>query len=409
MDSVIVDTLKEHLNSEENDKVKPTADLAIVELKNGNYQKCQTLSEEIIKIDSKSISGWLLKSFSESEMIDFDNKYFESTFNSIDMLEKVQKYSDIKTLLFIVIIDHYSTIIKNNIDTSQKLYDEAKQKEAEAFTSALIGLAGGAIAGSSKGTLGKVIGGTAAIAGVSGAVSKGKSSSDFLKIAKGVYGLALTGIQITAPIMLSIVENLDHLPQNIRKTAENSIKNWKESAVYLYNKELDTIKDFLDKKRKELIVSEKAFKKFINESAEFLEVKQLVHLGDLIGLDNHESLKICSNLNYLLNKEFSDIKPKNMREYFKTKRILRYVGMFLSFQIFVICGILAENENLSENIIGSSFILLLIGLLIWCYSSKIFKSKIQKQLNVKFKKSLKELSNIPPITTDNIEDELLSA
>ena len=63
MDSIIVDTLKEHLNSEENNKVKPTADLAIIELKNGNYQKCQTLSEEIIKLTPNQFRVGFLNHF----------------------------------------------------------------------------------------------------------------------------------------------------------------------------------------------------------------------------------------------------------------------------------------------------------------------------------------------------------
>ncbi|MDP7194445.1 MAG: hypothetical protein QF496_02580, partial [Dehalococcoidia bacterium] len=163
METYLINQIKsdEITKGTKSDSVKSLTDLSIVELKNGNYDKAQSFSEEIIRSDSNVPAGWLLKAISEANLIEFENNYFDSSINAMSKAEEYSKKIKsvkgvIKTIYLATVVKRYSDIIKINIETSIKLEQQAAEEKKKAATAALIGAIGAGVALGSNKSLGKV-------------------------------------------------------------------------------------------------------------------------------------------------------------------------------------------------------------------------------------------------------------
>jgi hypothetical protein len=257
--------------------------------------------ERVLERNIKTPSAWIGMAFTLMEEAILNNAELDEE-KASEYIDKglslcsddnEQITSEIKIISLSLVLEYYTNAIKRTIEISKQarettddLSKTAGKKLVGAAFSGVIGL-------NSKSRLWKTIGYGGSIAGVTGALTDIKNSTELRIVSKGAFSTSINLVLSTIPIVKKI-----HRYRNIHKTVaikiESALDSWQESVRYIFIEQSNRIDHVIGDTIGSLkrLKGKKDTKKYLEESNCLSEITNLIMLVDEVGLDNHITFEI---------------------------------------------------------------------------------------------------------------------
>jgi tetratricopeptide (TPR) repeat protein len=293
----------------ENDFVNPNTtyqskmDLAISSLVTGDYQKAKNMFDAAIEIDSQFPSAWLGKAFSEIAYVEDEH------FNSLtidEYLSRAMRSTDnilkYKVAIAGCLAYRHAVIIKKCVLAVEEALRQKKEAEKAKRKGIATAIVGSMFTGKDKSIGSNIVGGALIAGGTTYAMQSHLKAKELELLGNSIYTSALSQTYLSTPIIHLCGTLEDKIEDvNLRGIFNVVMDSWKDSVIYLYNKQ-----------RQQLVARLQAFdtsqagsfQKLLNDPNSIQEVGEFVAFMKIIGLSNHKIFD-------LLNKLFKESLPKH--------------------------------------------------------------------------------------------------
>ncbi len=299
-------------------------DLAISSLVTGDYQKSKNMFDAAIEIDSQFPSAWLGKAFSEIAYVEDEH------FNSLtidEYLSRAMRSTDniikYKVAIAGCLAYRHAVIIKKSVLAVEEALRQKKEAEKAKSRAIATAVVGSMFTGKDK-SLGSNIVGGALIAGGAAAASQSHLKAKELELlGNSIYTAALSQTHLSTPIIhlcSTLEDKIDDV--NLRENFKVVMDSWKDSVIYLFNKQREQLVERLNK----FSVSEaKNIQTLLNNPNSIQEVGEFVAFMKIIGLSNHKIFDLLNKLfRETLPKHFDNPEAKSALEEAKKKQQTAY-------------------------------------------------------------------------------------
>ena len=295
-------------------------DLALSCLVTGDYQKSKQMFDSAIEIDSTFPSAWLGKAFAEIALVDDDNfnsividEYLSRAIRSTD---NILKY---KVAIAGCLAYRHATIIRKNVlivEEALKAKKEAEKAKSRAITTAVVGTF---FVGKDKGTMSNIVGGTLIAGGTAKAMQSHLHAKELEVLGNSLYSAALAQTYLSTPILYlcsTLTNQIDDI--DLKNNFTVITDSWKESVIYLYNKQ----KEQLVNKLKKFSVGEASnVQQLLDNPNSIQEIGEFSAFMKIIGLAEHKIFNLLSTLfKQTLPKYFDNPESKTALENAKKKQ-----------------------------------------------------------------------------------------
>ena len=285
----------------ESDFVNPDAsyqskiDLAISSLVTGDYLKAKQMFDAAIEIDSNFPSAWLGKAFSEIALVD------DSDFNSLtidEYLNRAMRAADDITKYKIAIAGclafRHAVIIKQcvlAVEEALRQKEEAKKAKSRAISTAIVG---SMFTGKDKGLASNVVGGALIAGGAASARKSHLKVQELELLGKSVYTSAISQTYLSTPI-IHLCSTLEYKIEDndLRGNLNVVLDSWKDSVIYLYNKQRGQL---VERLRKFSVTEANNIQTLLKNPNSIQEVGEFVAFMKIIGLSKHDIFDLLNAL-----------------------------------------------------------------------------------------------------------------
>ena len=380
----------------ENKDYQSKIDLGISSLVTNDFSKAKQMFDAAIELDSLFPSAWLGKAFSEIAFVSDDD------FNSLEIdeylnraLKSKQDLTKYKVALAGCLAYRHAVIIKESVLAVERFLEEqekAKKQKQRAVSAAIVGTM---FTGKDKSITSNVVGGALIAGGASAAMSANVKEKEFEQLANSLYSKALGQTYLSAPILYLCGTLIDNINDSSLENNFNVVINsWKESIIYLYQKQ----KDQLIKTLNGLSMSDASrIESLLKSPNSIQEIGEFTTFMKIIGLSNHE---ICTELDNLfkveLKKRFeTDSSKKDLEEAKKKQNIATGLGG----GIFVL-GVLSIWFDITQENAWIPWLLDGVAILVFMVIYNSAKSSEMKDFESYYRGIVAKISNIKIINSD---------
>lgn len=350
-----------------NDKFNSYLELGSSYFSGNEYDKALGIFEKAIEEEPKNSGGWIGKAITHLAMTEVANI---SSVNIKDYLEKAVSNSDDKKIgkylraITLYYGYQYSAAIKLYIEQTNQAIADKQKAQVEAVIGIATAVAGGAIANNSKSLTGNLIGSAMLAGGAGATMKKGYDSFSLDKLSKSLYGNALAQTILSVPTIQSCHRIYEVSTGDLKHNVNVILDSWKESVIYLFQKEKA---DFLELLKK-LNDTEKLLDKEVRSSVQE-KMDEIIYFMDMIGMDESNVFKKVESIKSVLSdftQKFDDEKISAIRK----KREKAQMGCGIA--AFAILGVVYFLTNGFEENAPSWPIFILIGggILVYRYFAK---------------------------------------
>lgn len=278
-------------------------DLAISSLVTGDYQKAKNMFDAAIEIDSQFPSAWLGKAFSEIAYVEDEH------FNSLtidEYLSRAMRSTDnilkYKVAIAGCLAYRHAVIIKKCVLAVEEALRQKKEAEKAKNKGIATAIVGSMFTGKDNSIGSNIVGGALIAGGTTYAMQSHLKAKELELLGNSIYTSALSQTYLSTPIIHLCGTLEDKIEDvNLRDNFNVVIDSWKDSVIYLYNKQREQLAALL----KKFSVSEaENIQKLLNDPNSIQEVGEFVAFMKIIGLSNHKIFD-------LLNKLFKETLPKH--------------------------------------------------------------------------------------------------
>jgi len=278
-------------------------DLAISSLVTGDYQKAKQMFDAAIEIDSQFPSAWLGKAFSEIAFVedeDFNSLTIDEYLNrAMQSTDNIFKY---KVAIAGCLAYRHAVIIKKCVLAVEEALRQKKEAEKAKSKGIATAIVGSMFTGKDKSVASNIVGGSLIAGGASYAMQSHLKSQELELLGNSIYTAALSQTYLSTPIIQLCGTLEDKIEDNTLKINFNVVlDSWKESVIYLYNKQRAQL---VTRLRKFSVSEAKNIQTLLNNPNSIQEVGEFVAFMKIIGLSNHKIFD-------LLNKLFKETLPKH--------------------------------------------------------------------------------------------------
>jgi tetratricopeptide (TPR) repeat protein len=278
-------------------------DLAVSSLVTGDYQKAKNMFDAAIEIDSQFPSAWLGKAFSEIAYVEDEH------FNSLtidEYLSRAMRSTDnilkYKVAIAGCLAYRHADIIKKCVLAVEEALRQKKEAEKAKSRAIATAIVGSMFTGKDKSLGSNIVGGALIAGGTTYAMQSHLKAKELELLGNSIYTSALSQTYLSTPIIHlcgTLEDKIDDV--NLRGNFNVVMDSWKDSVIYLYNKQREQLVTIL----KNLSVSEATnIQTLLNNPNSIQEVGEFVAFMKIIGLSNHKIFD-------LLNKLFKETLPKH--------------------------------------------------------------------------------------------------
>jgi hypothetical protein len=278
-------------------------DLAISSLVTGDYPKAKNMFDAAIEIDSQFPSAWLGKAFSEIAYVEDEH------FNSLtidEYLSRAMRSTDnilkYKVAIAGCLAYRHAVIIKKCVLAVEEALRQKKEAEKAKSRGIATAIVGSMFTGKDKSIGSNIVGGALIAGGTTYAMQSHLKAKELELLGNSIYTSALSQTYLSTPIIHlcgTLEDKIDDV--NLRGNFNVVMDSWKDSVIYLYNKQREQLVTRL----KKFSVSEaENIQKLLNDPNSIQEVGEFVAFMKIIGLSNHKIFD-------LLNKLFKETLPKH--------------------------------------------------------------------------------------------------
>ena len=380
----------------ENKDYQSKIDLGISSLVTNDFSKAKQMFDAAIELDSLFPSAWLGKAFSEIALVsddDFNSLEIDEYLNrALKSKEDLTKY---KVALAGCLAYRHAVIIKESVLAVERFLEEqekAKKQKQRAVSAAIVGTM---FTGKDKSITSNVVGGALIAGGASAAMSANVKEKEFEQLANSLYSKALGQTYLSAPILYlcgTLIEKIND--SSLKNNFNVVINSWKESIIYLYQKQ----KDQLVKTLNGLSMSDASrIESLLKSPNSVQEIGEFTTFMKIIGLSNHE---ICAELDNLfkveLKKRFeSDSSKKDLEEAKKKQNIATGLGGGI-----LVLGILSIWFDISQEFEWIPWLLDIVAIVVFVVLYNSAKSSEMKDFESYYGKIVAKISNIKIVNSD---------
>jgi tetratricopeptide (TPR) repeat protein len=302
-------------------------DLAISSLVTGDYKTAKNMFDAAIEIDSQFPSAWLGKAFTEIAYV--EDEHFNSLTIDEYLSRAMRATNDIlkyKVAIAGCLAYRHAVIIKKcvlAVEETLRQKKEAEKAKSRAITTAIVG---SMFTGKDKSIGSNIVGGALIAGGTSYAMQSHFKAKELELLGKSIYTSALSQTYLSTPIIHLCSTLEDKIEDvNLRGNFNVVMDSWKDSVIYLYNKQ----REQLVARLKQFRVSEaENVQKLLNDPNSIQEVGEFVAFMKIIGLSNHKIFDLLNKLfKETLPKHFDNPEAKLALEEAKKKQNKAYVIM----------------------------------------------------------------------------------
>jgi hypothetical protein len=390
----------------QNSNYQSKMDLAISSLVTGDYTKAKNMFDGAIEIDSQFPSAWLGKAFSEIALVSDEN------FNSLNIdeyLNRAQRTSEdilkYKVAIAGCLAYRHAVIIKKSVLAVEEALRQKKEAERAAAIAIATAVAGSMFTGKDKSLGSNIVGGALIVGGTASAIQSNLKAKELEVLGNSIYTAALSQTYLSTPI-INLCGNLENQVEDINlKSNFNVVLNsWKDSVIYLYNKQRDQLVARLKKFNAD---SAESIQKLLLDPNSIQEVGEFVAFMKIIGLSEH---KIFNTINKLfketLPNHFSN--PEALAELDKAnKKQKTAIGIGSAIFIVGFLSIYSDYVQQEENQ-WISFLVDLIGIGVGLWLMQKARTAEMKDFEKVFKDAVNEINSIN-ITQDDFNYNLIES
>ena len=367
-------------------------DLAVTSLVMGDYEKSKQMFDSAIELDSLFPSAWIGKAFVEIARVD------DSEFNNLEIDEYIKRalksnldLTPYKVALTGCLAYRHAELIKKHVYAVEELIEAQKKAKKTAVTGLAVAAAGTMFTGKNKSLQSNIVGGALIGGGVVTSLNAGIKAVEIEKIGNSIYNGALSQTYLSIPIIRlseTLIEvNID---SQLKNAFNKVVSSWKESVIYLFEKEKEQL---VNKLKKQNFVNAQSVEELLKDPNSIQEVGEFVAFLNLIGLSNHKVSDIVSKLfKETLPSFFND---SDAMEGLKKAKKGQNVGIAILLICLCVglCFLLMGNDAFSYAFDGG-------GILIAVLLMGIFRSKEMKEFEQSFKETISEIQAIKIYESD---------
>jgi len=299
-------------------------DLAISSLVTGDYQKSKNMFDAAIEIDSQFPSAWLGKAFSEIAYVEDEH------FNSLtidEYLSRAMRSTDniikYKVAIAGCLAYRHAVIIKKSVLAVEEALRQKKEAEKAKSRAIATAVVGSMFTGKDKSLGSNIVGGALIAGGAASASQSHLKAKELELLGNSIYTSALSQTHLSTPIIhlcSTLEDKIDDV--NLRENFKVVMDSWKDSVIYLFNKQREQLVERLNK----FSVSEaKNIQTLLNNPNSIQEVGEFVAFMKIIGLSNHKIFDLLNKLfRETLPKHFDNPEAKSALEEAKKKQQTAY-------------------------------------------------------------------------------------
>lgn len=309
-------------------------DLAISSLVTGDYQKAKNMFDAAIEIDSQFPSAWIGKAFSEIAYVEDEHfnsltidEYLSRAMRSTD---NIQKY---KVAIAGCLAYRHAVIIKKCVLAVEEALRQKKEAEKAKSKGIATAIVGSMFTGKDKSIGSNIVGGTLIAGGTTYAMQSHLKAKELQLLGNSIYTSALSQTYLSTPIIHLCGTLEDKIEDvNLRGNFIVVMDSWKDSVIYLYNKQ----REQLVARLKKVNVSEALnIQDLLKDPNSIQEVGEFVAFMKIIGLSNHKIFDLLNTLfKETLLKHFDNPEAKSALEEAKKKQHIAYSIM----SVFILLG-----------------------------------------------------------------------
>lgn len=341
-------------------------DLAISSLVTGDYIKAKSMFDSAIEIDSTFPSAWLGKAFSEIALVkdeDFNNLSIDEYLNrAMRSSNDILKY---KVAIAGCLAFRHAIIIKKCVLAVEQALEAAKAAKNEKSKGITTAIVGSMFTGKDKSIGSNIVGGALIAGGLNHARNSNLQEKELELLGKSIYTSALSQTYLSTPIIKlceSLITEINDL--QLKQNFEVVLDSWKDSVIYLYNKQREQLVQRLLKFDVSSAVNVQTV--LINPNS-IQEVGEFISFMNIIGLSNHQVFNLLDTLFKDTLPNYFD-KPMS-KENLEKSKVKQKNAIYIGIVLFVI-GIFyyfnqsgkAYGQEEMDSITKYSFIIDAIGI-----------------------------------------------
>ena len=366
-------------------------DLAISSLVTGDYQKAKNMFDAAIEIDSQFPSAWLGKAFSEIAYVEDEH------FNSLtidEYLNRAMRSTDnilkYKVAIAGCLAYRHAVIIKKCVLAVEEALRQKKEAEKAKSRGIATAIVGSMFTGKDRSIGSNIVGGALIAGGTTYAMQSHLKAKELELLGNSIYTSALSQTYLSTPIIHLCGTLEDKIEDvNLRGNFNVVMDSWKDSVIYLYNKQREQLVTRL----KKFSVSEaQNVQKLLNDPNSIQEVGEFVAFMKIIGLSNHKIFDLLNKLfQETLPKHFDNPEAKSALEEAKKKQQTAY-GIMGVLIFLGICSIYTDFVQQDNQWLP--WILDIAGLIIGVWLSQKARTTEMKDFEKVYAQAISDINSI---------------
>jgi len=373
-------------------------DLAISSLVTGDYQKAKNMFDAAIEIDSQFPSAWLGKAFSEIAYVEDEH------FNSLtidEYLSRAMRSTDnilkYKVAIAGCLAYRHAVIIKKCVLAVEEALRQKKEAEKAKSRGIATAIVGSMFTGKDKSIGSNIVGGALIAGGTTYAMQSHLKAKELELLGNSIYTSALSQTYLSTPIIHlcgTLEDKIDDV--NLRGNFNVVMDSWKDSVIYLYNKQ----REQLVARLKKFSVSEATnIQTLLNNPNSIQEVGEFVAFMKIIGLSNHKIFDLLNKLfKETLPKHFDNPEAKSALEEAKKKqkKAQLIAGILIALGIITALVIAPNTSRKStEDMLGfTSWGLDIAGIIIGAWLSQKARTTEMKDFEKVYAQAISDINSI---------------
>jgi hypothetical protein len=371
-------------------------DLAISSLVTGDYQKAKSMFDAAIEIDSQFPSAWLGKAFSEIAYVEDEN------FNSLaidEYLSRAMRTADnilkYKVAIAGCLAYRHAVIIKKCVLAVEEAIRQKKEADKAKRRGVATAVVGSMFTGKDKSIGSNIVGGALIAGGATYAMQSHLKAKELELLGNSIYTAALSQTYLSTPIIQlcgTLQDSIEDI--NLRSNFNVVIDSWKDSVIYLYNKQREQL---VTRLKKFSVTEAENIQKLLNDPNSIQEVGEFVAFMKIIGLSNHKIFDLLNKLfKETLPKHFDNPEAKSALEEAKKKQKFA-MGLGGGLVVGGVFSALIISNNLKLKNSDLSYIPWLIdglGIVIGIYLSKKAETTEMKDFQKVYSQAVSDINSI---------------
>ena len=367
-------------------------DLAISSLVTGDYQKAKNMFDAAIEIDSQFPSAWIGKAFSEIAYVEDEHfnsltidEYLSRAMRSTD---NIQKY---KVAIAGCLAYRHAVIIKKCVLAVEETLRQKKEAEKAKSKGIATAIVGSMFTGKDKSIGSNIVGGTLIAGGTTYAMQSHLKAKELQLLGNSIYTSALSQTYLSTPIIHLCGTLEDKIEDvNLRGNFIVVMDSWKDSVIYLYNKQREQLVARLNKVN---VSGALNIQELLKDPNSIQEVGEFVAFMKIIGLSNHKIFDLLNTLfKETLLKHFDNPEAKSALEEAKKKQQTA-IGIMSVFILLGFGSIYTEFVQVKDNQ-WLPWVLDIIGITIGVVLNQKAKTSEMKDFEIVYAQAVSDINSI---------------